>query len=146
MIDVRRIGIVKRGTITLQSLLNAVRDNPEIKRGGAIVTFTGIVRGYTHKEEAVRKLEVEASDEEANKAIARISNELRAKPGIIDVLICHFVGEFNVGDDLVYVIVVGKSRKESFEALEEAVERYKKEVAIWKKEYLENGSSYWVSE
>ncbi|MCJ7761577.1 molybdenum cofactor biosynthesis protein MoaE, partial [Candidatus Bathyarchaeota archaeon] len=72
--------------------------------------------------------------------------ELRRRPGVIDVLIHHLVGEFYVGEELVYVAVVGKSRKDVFQALEEAVESYKKMAAIWKKEYLKDGSSHWASE
>lgn len=111
---------------------------------GAIATFTGIVKEYTSKGE-VQKLIIETHPQEAIKALTRISTELRASQGIIDVFIHHFTGEFDVGEDLVYVIVTGKSRKDVFHTLKLAVERYKKEAAIWKKEYLKNGASYWVA-
>jgi len=146
MVNIKRVGIDRKGTISLENLLNLVRSNPELEKGGAIATFTGIVRGYTHNGKKVQKLEIEAHEKEAGKALAKISRELRARPGVVDVLIHHLVGEFNVGEDLVYVIVVGKSRKDVFQALEEAVERYKKEAAVWKKEYLEDGTSHWTSE
>ena len=35
--------------------------------------------------------------------------------------------------------------RDAFKALELAVEKYKKIAAIWKKEYLEDGTSYWTS-
>ena len=89
---------------------------------------------------------MEACEGEAYKALAEISEELRARPGVIDVLIHHLVGEFEVGEDLVYVVVIGRSRKDAFQALEEAVNRYKKRAEIWKKEYLKDGTSYWISE
>ena len=41
-------------------------------------------------------------------------------------------------------MVAGRSRKNVFPALVEATERAKKEAAIWKKESLETGESYWV--
>ena len=60
------------------------------------------------------------------------------------------LGEFNVGDDLVYVAVAGSHRTEVFTVLREAVERYKSEAPIFKKEHVidEKGSAveYWVSE
>ncbi len=146
MVVLKRTGVSAKGEVTLQDILTFVKSNPELRRGGAIATFTGIVRGYTHEGEEVQKLEIEAHPQEAEKALAKISEELRANPGVIDVLIHHLVGEFNVGEDLVYVVAVGKSRKDAFQALEDAVERYKKEASIWKKEYLKNGSSRWVSE
>jgi len=146
MVITKRTGVSKKGEATLQDVFTLAKNNPELIKGGAIATFTGIVRGYTHEGKEVQKLEIEANPEEANKALAKISRELRANPGIIDVLIHHLVGEFDVGEDLVYVVAIGKSRKDAFQALEEAVERYKKEATIWKKEYLKDGTSHWVSE
>ena len=146
MLDDVRVGISEKGAISLQDLLNLIRCNPALKEGGAIVTFTGIVRGYTQTGKEVEKLEVEAHREEAKKVLTSISAELRSRPGVIDVLLHHFIGEFHVGEELVYVLVVGRSRSDAFQALEEAVEQYKKKVPIWKKEYLKDGSSYWISE
>ena len=58
--------------------------------------------------------------------------------------------EFNVGEDLVYVLVAGSHRTDVFPVLREALERYKSEVPVFKKEYVVNakGSAieYWVSE
>ncbi|MFH0748326.1 MAG: molybdenum cofactor biosynthesis protein MoaE [Candidatus Bathyarchaeota archaeon] len=144
--QIRRIGISQKGTIALQDLLSFIRQNPDLKKGGAIATFTGIVRGYTHDGKKVAKLEVEASEDEAFKTLTAISKELRSRPGVIDVLIHHLVGEFFVGEDLVYVVVVGKSRSDAFQALEHAVDQYKQIAEIWKKEYLDDGTSFWVSE
>ena len=62
----------------------------------------------------------------------------------------HFLGEFDVGEDLVYVLVAGSHRQNVFPVLAEAVERYKKEAPIFKKEYVisEKGTrkEYWISE
>lgn len=146
MHQIGRVGIETKGTVSLQDLINEAKNNPEVSKGGAIVTFTGIVRGYTHDGKKVSKLEIEAHDVEATKALAKISEELRKWPGVVDVLIHHLTGEFNVGEDLVYVVVIGSSRVDAFQAIEEAVNRYKKEAALWKKEYLEDDSSYWISE
>jgi molybdopterin synthase catalytic subunit len=44
------------------------------------------------------------------------------------------------------VLVAGRSMKDVFPALVEAVERTKTSVPIWKKEFLSSGKSYWVSE
>jgi molybdopterin synthase catalytic subunit len=70
--------------------------------------------------------------------------------GIMDVQIHHLLGEFNVGEDLVYVLVAGSHRKQVFTVLEEAVERYKKEAPIFKKEHVVTkkgeAKAYWVEE
>ena len=137
--------IHQKGTISLQDVINEARSNPESKKCGAIITFTGIVRGYTHDGKKVVKLKVEAAEAEASKALNEISKELRSRPEIIEVLIHHLVGDFFVGEDLVYVVVMGKSRNDAFETLKQAVELYKKKAEIWKKEYLNDGTSYWIS-
>jgi molybdopterin synthase catalytic subunit len=46
------------------------------------------------------------------------------------------LGDFAVGEDVVYVLVAGSHRKQVFAVLEEAVERYKTEAPIFKKEYV----------
>jgi len=112
--------------------------------------FIGVVRGETPSGETVKKLELEAYEEKANEVLGNICKELREREGVIDVQIHHFVGEFGVGEDLVYVVVAGAHRKNVFSVLEEAVERYKKEATLFKKESVidEMGvtKSYWVSE
>jgi molybdopterin synthase catalytic subunit len=60
------------------------------------------------------------------------------------------LGEFGVGEDLIYALVAGSHRKNVFQVLEEAVERYKKEVPIFKKEHVvtKKGEkkAYWTEE
>jgi molybdopterin synthase catalytic subunit len=60
------------------------------------------------------------------------------------------LGEINVGEDLIYVMVAGSHRKQVFPVLEEAVERYKKEAPIFKKELITTGrgvkKAFWTAE
>ena len=133
----------------LEMIKNA-RENTDFQKTGAIAIFIGTVRGITLKGEKVQKLELEAYEEKANEVLANICEDLKRKEGIVDVQIHHFLGEFDVGEDLVYVLVAGAHRKNVFPVLEEAVERYKKEAPIFKKEYIidEKGktSAYWTTE
>lgn len=144
------IGIHKKGKLSLLDLLKSVKDRPDFLKAGALATFTGVVRGETLGGETVKKLELQAYENKANEVLGKICEDLREREGVIDVQIHHFVGEFDVGEDLVYVVVAGAHRQNVFPVLEEAVERYKKEAAIFKKEYVidRNGAteSYWVSE
>ncbi len=144
------VGIHEKNKLSLLDLLKAVKDKPDFHKAGALVTFIGVVRGETLAGESVKKLELEAYEEKANEVLGKICRDLREREGVIDVQIHHFVGEFNVGEDLVYVAVAGAHRGNVFPVLEEAVERYKKEAPIFKKEYTidKTGSpkSYWTSE
>lgn len=143
-------GVHKKGTLKLEDILNSVKQHPDYNKIGAIAFFVGTVRGETLKGETVKALELEAYDEKADETLENICRDLKASKGIVDVQIHHFTGKFDLGEDLVYVLVAGGHRKDVFPILEEAVERYKKEAPIFKKEYVkdEKGEvkSYWVSE
>lgn len=148
MVD--RARIHKRGTLSLQDLLRSVRDKPDFHKAGALAVFVGLVRGETPGGETVKRLELEAYEEKANEVLENICGELRKREGVIDVQVHHFVGEFDVGDDVVYVVVAGAHRHNVFPVLQEAVERYKREAPIFKKEYMtdEEGvtRSRWIGE
>jgi len=145
-----RSGVHEKGKLSLSDLLKQVRSNPSFHKVGAVGIFVGVVRGETHRGETVKKLELEAYKEKADEVLDQICKELRRKAGVIDVQIHHFLGGFNVGDDLVYVVVAGAHRHNVFPVLEEAVERYKMEAPIFKKEHVVSRKgktrSYWVSE
>ena len=143
-------GVHKKGTFSLIDGLKSVKSKKTFGEAGAIAVFIGVVRRKAAKGGKVQKLILEAYEEKANEVLAGICADLRKKPGIVDVQIHHLLGEFDVGEDLVYVLVAGSHRGNVFPVLEEAVERYKSEAPIFKKEFRVSGkrkkNSYWVSE
>jgi molybdopterin synthase catalytic subunit len=143
-------GVHKKGTLDFFEAVNLIRQNPDFRKVGAIATFVGVVREDTLKGEKVQKLELEAYEEKANEVLTSICRDLKKKQGIVDVQIHHLLGEFSVGEDLVYVLVAGSHREQVFRILEEAVDRYKNEAPIFKKEYVTTrkgaAEAYWVSE
>ena len=147
---VKHSGIHEKGTFNLSDLMRALKANSDFVKAGAISLFVGVARGETKKGEAVSKLELEAYPEKADQVLEDICEALGKKTGIIDVQIHHFTGTFDVGEELVYVAVAGRHRSNVFPVLREAVERYKHEAPIFKKEYITNKKgatkSYWVEE
>jgi molybdopterin synthase catalytic subunit len=143
-------GVHEKGTFNIQDLMNNIKKNPNFAKAGAIASFIGVVRGEDMEGNKVVNLSLEAYEEKANEVLNTISQELSQKPGIVDVQIHHLLGEFNVGDDVVYVSVAGAHREEVFSVLREAVERYKHEAPVFKKEKIVSRkgkeSAYWVSE
>ena len=142
----------EKGTFTVQDAIDNIKKDPNYPKAGAIALFIGVVRGETlgQEKEKVEKITIEAYEEKANQTFSQISEELTRKPGIVNVQIHHLLGEFSVGEDLVYVAVAGAHRTDVFPVLREAVERYKSEVPVFKKEYIITNkagqSEYWVSE
>ncbi len=146
----RKVGVHKKSTLELKDIVKTIKTKKNFHKAGAIALFIGVVRGETKNGEKVRKLELEAYEEKANRVLESICNDLNKREGIIDVQIHHLLGEFKVGEELVYVSVAGTHRTQLLPVLQEAVERYKKEVPIFKKEHITNKEgntrSYWVSE
>lgn len=146
----KHAGVHPKGSLTLSDVIESVRKNPKYSHVGAIALFVGVVRGETRTGESVSRLQLEAYDEKADVTLEEICNDLKAKKGMVDVQIHHFTGEFDIGEDLVYVLAAGGHRENVFPVLREAVERYKKEAPIFKKEHIKDkkgrAKSYWVSE
>lgn len=139
-------GVYDKGAISLQDIFTEIRKHPHISKAGDIVSFTGIVRGEAPKGGTVSKIKIEAYKEQADKILRAISDDIRKLEGIIEVIIVHLMGEFSVGEEMVYVVIAGAHREESFDAIKQAVNRYKKEAPFWKKEYLSTGETYWIEE
>ncbi|MGE5188295.1 MAG: molybdenum cofactor biosynthesis protein MoaE [Betaproteobacteria bacterium] len=145
-------GIHKKGTFAAQDAIDNIKKDPNYSKAGAIALFIGVVRGETLDNEKgkVQGLTIEAYEEKADEVLSKISGDLAKKPGIVNVQIHHLLGDFKVGDDLVYVAVAGGHRNDVFPVLRNAVERYKSEVPVFKKERVISvegkTSEYWVAE
>jgi molybdopterin synthase catalytic subunit len=109
---------------------------------GAIVTFSGIVRG-TNQGKKVLFLEYEAYPEMAVKMMERIGQEIRTTWGLESIRIQHRVGRLNVGETSVIIVVSAPHRDDAFAACQYAISRLKRIVPIWKKEVFEDGE-VWV--
>lgn len=129
---------------TLEALIKKARNNPAIRKAGAIGTFIGIVRELAG-DEKISRLEFEKYEPEASKALDRIRKEIKQKEGILEVLIHHKTGIIEAGEDIVYIVIAAAHRTELFPALSEATERIKAEAPIWKKEFTEK-EEFWVQD
>ena len=137
-------GIFNKGEIELESIIKSIKANPNIKKAGSIHTFTGIVRDTSINGKPVNSMRIDAYDELATKSIVKICEKLKQENGIIDIKLVHLKGDFDLSEDLVYVVVASAHRKEGFRLISKAVEMYKKEIAVWKREDFSDGSSEWI--
>jgi len=146
----KHAGVYPKGSLKLSDVIESVKKHPDYNKVGAMTLFIGVVRGETKQGESVSLLRLEAYEEKADETLERICEDLKGEKGIVDVQIHHFTGEFELGEDLVYVLVAAGHREDVFPVLRQAVERYKKEAPIFKKEYVSDRKgkvkSYWVSE
>ena len=137
-------GIYNKGEIDLASIIQSLKRDSKIEDAGSIHTFTGIVRCSSNTGKPVVSMKIDAYDDLANKSINKICDKLKQEKGIINIKIIHLKGEFELSEDLVYVVVASAHRKEGFEVISKAVDMYKDEIAVWKREDFEDGSSEWV--
>lgn len=145
----KHAGVHPKGALALADIIKSVKKHADYKKVGAMALFVGVVRGETKQGESVKGLRLEAYEEKADEILEKICMDLKnTKKGITDVQIHHLTGEFELGEDIVYVLVAGGHRENVFPVLREAVERYKNEAPIFKKEYVKDkkGKAYWISE
>lgn len=111
---------------------------------GAITTFTGHVREWTN---GVRTLflSYEAYVPMAEKKLAQIGSEIEERWPGSRVAIAHRIGELQISDIAVVIVVSSPHRKSAYEANEYAIERIKEMVPIWKKEIWEDGEE-WIGD
>jgi molybdopterin synthase catalytic subunit len=140
------IGLHKKAEVTLEQITNYLTSLPDYHSSGAIAYFVGVVREDPAEDSNsnVTRLEYEAYEDVALKRMEEIRSAIKKQPGVIEVAIHHVIDALQVGEPSIFVAVLGKHRQEVFPALAEAVDRVKRDVPIWKKEFTTK-DSYWVS-
>lgn len=113
----------------------------KLQRGedGAVIVFEGIVRNNTTGR-PTRYLEYECYEPMALDGLVRIGREIAAERAIGRIALIHRLGQLEIGEISVAVIVTAAHRKPAFEAALEGINRLKREVPIWKKEFFEDGA------
>jgi molybdopterin synthase catalytic subunit len=129
---------ITRDVIDSQALARAVQ-RPE---DGAVVVFEGVVRNNT-KGRPTMYLEYECYERMALEQMAQIGREIAGRFAIGRIGIVHRLGRLQIGEASVSVVVSAPHRKAAFEAALEGINRLKREVPIWKKEFFADGA-VWV--
>lgn len=109
---------------------------------GAVVIFDGVARDNT-KGRKTLYLEYEGYTEMALKTLDQICREVHEKWAINRIGIIHRLGRIEISESSVVICVTSAHRKIAFEACHYAIDRLKKIVPIWKKEFFEDGA-VWV--
>ena len=110
---------------------------------GGVVLFLGTVRDLTG-DEVTAFLDYEAYPGMAEKKLAQVEQETRARFPVGDVALVHRLGHLEVSEVSVAVAVSCPHRAEAFEACRFAIDRLKEIVPIWKQDNRPDGSSAWV--
>jgi molybdopterin synthase catalytic subunit len=109
---------------------------------GAICIFEGVVRNNS-KGKRTLHLVYEAYDTMALKKLEEIGIFVRQAWDIGCIAMIHRLGHLNIGETSVAVVVTSAHRRASFDACHYAIDKLKKVVPIWKKEFFEDGE-VWI--
>jgi len=126
------------GPIDVGRVLAAV----ETPAAGAIATFHGVVRDNSLGRR-VRYLLYEAYPPMALAELEKIERVVTARWRVERVAITHRIGRLEVGEASVVIAVSSAHRRDALEACHFAIDRLKKTVPVWKKEYWEGGE-VWI--
>jgi molybdopterin converting factor subunit 1 len=115
-----------------------------LQRGedGGVVTFEGVTRNNSKGRET-RFLEYECYEPMAIKTMAQIGCEIAASNAIGRIGMIHRLGRLEIGEASVVVVAAAPHRQAAFDAALEGINRLKRLVPIWKKEYFADGE-VWV--
>jgi len=109
---------------------------------GAFVNFEGVTRNNS-KGRATQYLEYECYEPMAIQVMKTIGVEIAKSHAIGRIAMVHRLGRIEIGETSVAIIVTAPHRKPAFDAALEGINRLKRTVPIWKKEFFVDGE-VWV--
>ncbi len=109
---------------------------------GAVITFEGVVRDHSDDRQT-RCLDYDCYVPLAVKKMQEIGNDILTKHDVQAVGIVHRIGRLEIREASVVIVVASAHRRAAYDASLEAINRVKKLVPIWKKEYFTDGE-VWV--
>ena len=124
-----------RERIDADAIVRAVKAGSD----GAVCVFDGIVRDNT-RGRATRHLDYEAYEEMALKQMQLLRAEAIEHFKVRDVAIAHRLGQLQVGETSVLIVVASAHRGAAFEACQWVIDTLKKTVPIWKREQFADGA------
>ncbi len=110
---------------------------------GAIVTFTGTVRGTAHGS-PIASMSLEHYPGMTEAELGRVEAEAHRRWPLEASLIVHRVGTLAPGDNIVLVVTASAHRHAAFEAAEFLMDYLKTRAPFWKKETDASGVGHWV--
>lgn len=113
---------------------------------GAVVMFTGVIRGETDNTEhpMTTGLEYEAYIPMAKAKMAQVAEEIRERwPSIQKIVIIQRIGYMDAGTPTIVVVCSAAHRNTGvFDAAKYGIDRVKEVVPIWKKEIGPDGQTW----
>ncbi len=131
--------LLTRNEIEVGGLLGRLDD---AACGGQVI-FVGRVRSH-HRGKSVLRLEYEAHEKLALKALTALAQEAQERFALGSVVLAHRLGSIDLGGAAVLVAAAAAHRDAAFDACRHLIDAVKATVPIWKHEFYADGSDAWV--
>ncbi|MES2665242.1 MAG: molybdenum cofactor biosynthesis protein MoaE [Pseudomonadota bacterium] len=112
----------------------------DVAGAGAIVTFTGLVRGTG----GILAMRIEHYPAMTEKAIAAMMDQAAARWDLLDALVIHRFGLLVVGAPIMMVATAATHRVDAFAAADFLMDYLKSRAPFWKQEITAEGAK-WVA-
>jgi molybdopterin synthase catalytic subunit len=120
-------------TMNLNTMIEKIKAHPDYRNVGMIASHLGVVRSFSRDGSPISGMDVRFDAQR----IEDIINDIKSRPGIVEILIETNKGRLAVGEEIVAVVVAGDIRDNVFPALVDAVNRLKTEAAMEKEHIIE---------
>lgn len=108
---------------------------------GAINTFCGQTRNH-EKGRQVTTLHYDCYPEMAESVTEELLQQIRSEFEIESIALFHKIGEVPIGDTSIIIATSAPHRRQAILGTLELLDRFKKEVPIWKKEFFTEGPEW----
>jgi molybdopterin synthase catalytic subunit len=110
--------------MNLQEMIDKVKMHPDYPKAGMILCHNGVVRSTSRTGRPVSELTVRVE----RQPLQKIMDDIRQRPGIVEVLVEIREGRLYPGEDVMFIVVAGDFRENVFSALMDLVNRIKADV------------------
>ena len=124
-------------TETIDAAAELGRFTKAASGAGAVVSFTGIVRGGND----VTALELDHYPGMTEASIETLAWETGSRFGISSLLVVHRAGHIPAGETVVFVAAAAEHRRAAFQAADCLMDRLKTEAVFWKREITAGGGA-----
>lgn len=139
--DPRVVTGLRRPPLPVEDTVAAVT-TPDV---GATAVFLGTVRDHAPDIDDVVRLDYSAYEAMAEKLLGDLAAAIAEDhPEVRGVALLHSVGELEVGAHTILIVCTAPHRREAFAACEDALERVKDQLPVWKREVTADGAHRWV--
>jgi molybdopterin synthase catalytic subunit len=143
--EIEKVELHSTQRVTLDEIVKKFKHHPRFREAGAIITFTGIVKGVARDGKELNAIEIEPSEKTlAN--LKALCEEYEKKPGVLEVQYHLNTGELDISDPIMHIAidttVDGPDIQNIFDTLFEILDKAKKITGIKLKERSKEGWYY----